>query len=303
MVSSPHEAMHRIFQEFPDLLSGVSKVLGVDFPQPVSVTVLPTDLTETSPLERRLDTLLRFDARNGESFLLAVEAQGKKDPHKPASWAYYVSYLYTKYRMPPLLLVVCQDRATAEWASRPFDIGPREWPALTLRPLVAGPHNLPVITDPAETRKDLVLATLAAITHRENPDIGAILKAVSTVLRETPQDIAYPVVELIAQGMGTHPAAEQWRKLVAVDLSFYKSPLSEELRSEGRAEGRAEGQAKQGAEDVLLVLDRRGLDVSETTRARITACDDPEILRTWLIRSVTASYAEEIFIDEQPRTA
>jgi len=92
MVSSPHEAMHRIFQEHPDLFSRVSEVLGVDFGPPTSVTVLPTDLTEARPLERRVDTLLRLETEDDEPLLLAVEAQGKKDPDKPASWAYYASY-------------------------------------------------------------------------------------------------------------------------------------------------------------------------------------------------------------------
>ncbi|MGW7362262.1 hypothetical protein ACWGI8_02290 [Streptomyces sp. NPDC054841] len=286
MVSSPHEAMHRIFQGHPELFSRVSEVLGLTFAAPTSITVLPTDLTETRPLERRVDTLLRLDTEDDESFLLAVEAQGKKDPAKPASWAYYLSYLHTKYPLQPLLLVVCQDRATAEWAARPVHIGPRQWPALTLRPLVVGPHNMPVITNSAEARKDLALATLAAITHITDPDIGAILKAVSTVLRDTPRDVADPIIELIAQGMGKHPAAEQWRKLVAVDLSFYKSPLSDSLRAESRAE------------DILLVLEQRGIDVPDVARERITGCEDPAILRCWLARAVTAPTAEEIFGDE-----
>lgn len=190
-----------------------------------------------------------------------------------------------------MLLVVCQDRATAEWAARPVSFGPRQWPLLTLRPLVAGPHNMPVITNPAEVRKDLALATLAAITHATNPDVGAILKAVTTVLRETPHTVANPIVELIAQGLGKHPAAELWRNLVAVDLSFYKSRISEEIRDEGRAQG----QAQRGAEDIMDVLEVRGIDVPEAVRERITECTDPEILRRWHRRAVTAPTAEEIF--------
>lgn len=293
MVSPPHEAMHRIFQDHPELFSRVSEVLGLGFTPPFSVTVLPTDLTEARPLERRVDTLLKLGTEDGESLLLAVEAQGRKDPDKPASWAYYLSYLHTKYRLPPVLLVVCQDRGTAEWAARPVHIGPPQWAALTLRPLVAGPHNMPVITDPAEARKDLGLATLAAITHVSDPDIGAILKSVSTVLRDTPRDIADPIVELIAQGMGKHPAAELWRKLVAVDLSFYTSPLSQELREEGREEGRVEGIA----EAVLLLLAQRGIDVPDETRRRITSCHDLEALHHWLLRAPTADTAADVVLD------
>lgn len=124
MVSSPHEAMHRIFQEYPGLFSRVSEVLGVDLPQPISATVLPTDLTEAKPVERRVDTLLRIETETDGSFLLAIEAQGKKDRRKTTSWPYYVSYLHNRYDgLPVLLLVVCQDHATAEWAARPLTIG------------------------------------------------------------------------------------------------------------------------------------------------------------------------------------
>jgi Flp pilus assembly CpaE family ATPase len=77
---------------------------------------------------------------------------------------------------------------------------------------------------------------------------------------------------------------------VAVDLSFYKSYISEEIRDEGRAQGRAE--------DILVVLEQRGLDVSDDVRSRITDCTDPDVLRRWLIHAVTATKAEEIFEDE-----
>ncbi|WP_406420183.1 hypothetical protein OH809_26370 [Streptomyces sp. NBC_00873] len=290
MVSSPHEAMHRIFQEYPGLFSRLSVVLGVAFPPSTSAAVLPNDLTEAQPLERRVDTLLRIETQDDGPFLLAIEAQGRKDPDKPASWAYYVSYLLNKYRLPTTLLVVCQDRATAEWAARPVPLGTRQWATLTLSPLVAGPHNMPVITDVAEARKDLALATLSAITHADNPDVGAILKTLSAALRDAPEAIADPVIELTAQGLGKRPAAQQWRNLVAVDLSFYKSPLSEEIRDEGRAQGRAE--------DILLVLEARGIDVLDETREKITGCGDPQLMRQWLSRAVTATSADEIFTAE-----
>ncbi|MFJ8855328.1 hypothetical protein [Streptomyces sp. NPDC102437] len=294
MVSSPHEAMHRIFQEYPGLFSRVSEVLGIDIPPPTSATALPTDLTEARPVERRVDTLLRIETKHDGPFLLAIEAQGKKDPRKTASWPYYVSYLHNRYALPVLLLVVCQDHTTAEWAARPISIGVRQWQTLALNPLVAGPHNMPVITDVAEARKDLALATLAAITHADNPDVGAILKTLSAALRDTPEAIADPIVELTAQGLGNRPAAQQWRNLVAVDLSFYKSPLSEEIRDEGRAQGRAEARA----EGILLVLKVRGIPTTDEFREKITSCNDPQLLRQWLYRAATVATAEGVFAGE-----
>ncbi|OII64484.1 MULTISPECIES: hypothetical protein [unclassified Streptomyces] len=285
MVSSPHEAMHRIFQEFPELFSRVSQALGIDLPQPSSVKVLPNDLTENRPVERRVDTLLHFESETDGGFLIAVEAQGKKDATKAASWAYYVSYLCNKHGLPPLLLVVCQDRATAEWAAQPVRIGPDWWPTLTLQPLVVGPHNLPAITDPVEAQKDLAFAALSAITHASDPEVAAILKALSTALRDMPEDLVNPVVEFTAQGLGNRRAKDIWRNLVAVDLSFYHSYLSDGIRAESRAE------------DILLILEERGLAVSDSVRERVSACEDPAIMRSWLLRALTATTAEEIFGD------
>ncbi|MGW4162811.1 hypothetical protein [Streptomyces sp. NPDC004788] len=306
MVSSPHEAMHRIFQHDPHLFSRLSDVLGVPLPTTVEAVVLTTDVTETRPAERRVDTLLRLNSTREGSLLLAIEAQRKKDPAKPATWAYYTAYLWTKYGLPTALLVVCQDRATAEWAGQAVAAGPSYMPTLTVRPLVVGPHNMPVITDPAQARADLVLATLSAITHAGDPDIGAILEALSTALRDVPENVADPIVEFTAQGLGNRPAMEIWRNLVAADLSFYKSYLSEEIRDEGRTEGRAEGKAEgkaeglaQGSVDaILIILEQRGLDVPDDVRERVTGCDDPEVLRRWVARAVTVSSAEEIFEDK-----
>ncbi|WP_190072572.1 hypothetical protein [Streptomyces lanatus] len=155
MVTSAHEGMHRIFQERPEILAPVFGVLGVPLSAKATVDAVTTDVTETRPLERRVDTVLRVGPSDGEDFLLAVEAQSGKVPGKEASWAYYIAYLQAKFGLPVLLLVVCQDRATAKWAAGPFDCGTRGWTALRTHPLVASPENLPVITDARTAAKNL----------------------------------------------------------------------------------------------------------------------------------------------------
>ncbi|MFD5283465.1 hypothetical protein [Streptomyces rubrogriseus] len=86
------------------------------------------------------------------------------------------------------------------------------------------------------------------------------------------------------------PPHEAMHRVFQHDLSFYKSYISEEIRDEGRAQ--------QGAQDVLLVLEQRGLDVPDEVRTRITECGDPEVLRHWLARAVTAASAEAVFESE-----
>ncbi|MFE1014190.1 hypothetical protein ACFW4M_23225 [Streptomyces sp. NPDC058794] len=80
---------------------------------------------------------------------------------------------------------------------------------------------------------------------------------------------------------------------MAADLSFFQSETAQNLRAEGREEGRAEGRA----EDILLLLERRGVVVSEGERARIVGCRDVDVLGVWFSRAITASSAAEVFGD------
>ncbi|CAM5653324.1 hypothetical protein SGRIM128S_09723 [Streptomyces griseomycini] len=239
-----------------------------------------------------MDTLLRLETEDG-SFLLAVESQGEPDSRKPASWAYYLSYVYAKYRVPPVLLVVCADRGTAAWAARQVDIGPRQWPSLTLRPLVLGPDDLPVIDSPAEAARDIPLTVLSAALHRRDPDAGAILNALAKALKGLSADdgdTADTFIELTEQGLGATPAADLRRHLMAVDLSFFQSQTAQKLRAEGRAEGRAK--------DILLLLEHRGVEVTEEDRERIVGCGDLDVLGLWFTRAITATSVAEVFASD-----
>ncbi|MBJ6644399.1 hypothetical protein G3I30_17800 [Actinospica acidiphila] len=292
MVSSSHEALHRIFQQDPGLFARAARHLGVAFPPPVSTVELSTDLTETQPLERRVDTLLQMNTEDG-SFLLAVESQGRPAPDKPASWAYYLSYVYAKYRIPPVLLVVCADRGTAEWAARQVDIGPRQWCSLSLRPLVLGPDDVPVIDSPDDAARDIPLTVLSAALHRRDPGADAILNALAKALKGLSADdenTATTFIELTEQGLGATQAAELWRHLMAVDLSFFQSQTAQQLRAEGRAESRAK--------DLLLLLGHRGVEVSEEDRERIVGCGDPDVLGLWFRKALTATSTAEVFASE-----
>ncbi|MFD4857268.1 hypothetical protein [Streptomyces atratus] len=80
-----------------------------------------------------------------------------------------------------------------------------------------------------------------------------------------------------------------------MDLSFYKSSLSEEIRDEGRAEGRTEGRAEGIARGILLLLAQAGVDVPEEARERVMGCADLDILSRWLLRAPTATSVEDVF--------
>ncbi|MGW4377065.1 hypothetical protein ACWEJ7_25810 [Streptomyces albidoflavus] len=268
----------------PGLFSRLGPAFGVEFPSYTACAFVPTDRAEGE-----IGALWRFETEREGTFLLAVTTQAWKDPARRSAWARQLVSLHLRHRVPPVLLVVCPDRETAEWASQPITAG-GPFSSLVLTPVAAGPHNLPPVTDPGEAAQDLAFTVLSALAHARTPSADAILKALSAALRDVPEDVADPLAELTAQGLGKLPAADLWRTLMAVDLSFYKSPISQEIRAEGKAEGEARA--------LLVVLQARGFQLPAATEQKVSECRDPRLLNQWLSRAATADSLDEVFHED-----
>ena len=77
-------------------------------------------------------------------------------------------------------------------------------------------------------------------------------------------------------------------------------------RKEGREEGREEGAeaAKAAkAEDVLAVLDARGIAVTDDVAVRVRACGEVALLDKWIRRAATIDRAEALFADDAVKPA
>ncbi|WP_026248895.1 hypothetical protein [Streptomyces sp. LaPpAH-108] len=294
MVTSAHEGMHRVFEERPEILAPVFEALGIAFPEKAATYAITADVTETRPLARHVDTVLRIEPSDGDDFLLAVEAQERRDKDKSASWAYYVAYLQSKYRLPVLLLVVCRDRPTAKWATGPFECGARGWTAQRTYPLVVGPDNLPPITDARTATEKPAMAAFSALTHANTPVGDAILDALGKALPKMNAHAALYIGQFLDSALGTTPAGDKWRNIVSF-VNFFpgRGTLLERTFLEGEAKGEARGEAK----GVLRVLKVRGIAVSDEARERITACTEPARVSEWLDRAETVERAEDLFAD------
>ncbi|MBA2945296.1 hypothetical protein [Streptomyces himalayensis] len=295
MVTSAHEGSHRIFQERPEILAPVFGVLGIALPEKATVDAIATDVTESRPLERRVDTVLRIGPSDGDDFLLAVEAQGRRDAKKASSWAYYVSYLQAKYDLPVLLLVVCQDRATAKWATGPFDCGARGWTAQRTYPMVIGPDNLPVITDQRTAAGNLAMASFSALVHARSPHIDAILEALGRALQATDGKYTDYFYEFLELNLRATPAGDRWKEIMSFVTYF---PGRGTVRETAYLEGKAEGKAEDRASLILRLLEKRGIPVTEDTRERVTSCTDLDTLILWFDRALTATTADELFTED-----
>ncbi|MEU8539469.1 hypothetical protein AB0C52_05615 [Streptomyces sp. NPDC048717] len=291
MVTSSHETAHRIFQDRPELLPPVFDLLGVPLPTKAEIDVISPDTTEIRPLERRVDTVLRVKVPDGNGFLLAIEAQGRRDRAKASSWTYYLGYLRAKYDMPALLLVVCQDRPTARWAAGPFRTGYGDWSALTLHPLVLGPGNVPVITDPDTAAKNLAMTAFSALTHSTQPEAPAILEVLAKALGTADKTSFRYYSEIMEIGLSQTPVRDNWRKLMKNGSYFPgRGTLVEETFLEGQAVAKANA--------VVSVLKTRGIDVDSEALERIKGCTDTDTLDRWLTLAVTTPRAADLFESE-----
>ncbi len=230
--------------------------------------------------------------------MLAVESQGKPDPDKHNSWTYYLAHMYAKYRLPPFLLVVCKDKATAAWASEPIRVGRGFHTSMVVFPLVLGPGILPVITEPDEAARDLGVAVFSALAYATDPGLTAILDALASGVADDAGKSGSGDVdrvdwaEIVEIGLGEGPGREYWRNLMATYTPNF--PGSNSIVEESWLEGRAKGRA----EDILRVLEVRGVETPDPVRDRVTACTDLDVLGTWLDRSLSVARAEELFAEE-----
>lgn len=310
MAGSPRDALHRIIREDPGVFARAARVIGIPFVDVTNSRDLSNDPTAFyHPRRQRVDALLGLSTAEHEDYLLAVVAMTavtEEDRSNPVSWTYYLSYLHASYRMPPVLLIVCGDRHTANWAARHLDAGPKAWTSLTMRPIVLGPDTVPLLKTRDEVAGDIPMTVLSAILHQSEPDVPDTLEALSATLRdlhERDATAADRYIELTAQGLATSPHAAYWRALVHTDTSFFVSPLAEELREEGRVQGREEGHGK-GREAgkaagiamaVLRILHRRDIPFTHTERGKVFSCTDLRVLEQWFDRAITATTTADVF--------
>ncbi|MBO0830507.1 MAG: hypothetical protein J2P28_04275 [Actinobacteria bacterium] len=139
-VTPEHEARHRVFRFDPALYArAVKRALGLTLTPAGTLTELSIDLTETGPVERRADSVLRagFPGRDRGPVVI-IESQTGEDPERRRRWPYYIAFARDKYDCPVLLLVITSSAATARWARQPIQIGEPGAICMTVTP--AGPR-------------------------------------------------------------------------------------------------------------------------------------------------------------------
>jgi hypothetical protein len=303
LVPSPlHEAWVEIFRTDPDLAARRAAALGVRLPAYAAARPAPGEYCDIRPSGVRADApIVLYDEAEKPLFSIVMEIQLGRDDEKRRSWPLYSAALHHRLRCPVMTIVACPAPLVG-WCARTLHVGPHH----KMTPHVNGLDWVPMIIDSAEAADNPTAAALSAMGHGDGPHRSSVLTAFVDGLKAVEADQAPFIIDIVQSALCA-AARLELEKLVSATFD-YDRPLStwgmtffDKGHAEGHAEGEVkgfiEGQAKGEAKALLLVLATRGIEVSDMTRLRVLGCTDVPQLETWTRRAVTATTADDVFID------
>jgi len=291
-----HEALVHLVRAAPGVIVGLlQRELGLELPAQTQPRITSAELVDLNLAEYRADAVLTLGPADTPTEAFVVEAQGAVDVRKRRTWPLYVAGMRTRLGCPVTLVIVALDPLVAAWCAEPIDLGRQRG---TLLPLVLGPAQIPIITDPDEARGAPELAVLSVVAHGREPGAEYIALAALTAVRDLDRDpeLLYPDFIHAMLGEVARAALEQLMNKATYE---YQSDFARKYISIGKAEGEAEGEARgkaEGQAQLLLKLLRfKGFTVSPELAARVESCQELAQIERWAERVLTATTLDDVF--------
>ncbi|HEX5746703.1 MAG TPA: hypothetical protein VFZ09_10680 [Archangium sp.] len=283
MPSLRHEALLELFRNRPVLAAELLRdALGIELPAYAEARAESAELTEAVPTEYRADLVVQLWG-DTPRLAIVVEVQLSPDEEKRYTWPVYLTHMRAKLRCPTVLLVVAPDAGVARWCGQPLETGHR---GFVLKPYLAGPESIPVITRPEQARQAVELMVLSAMAHGQGEQGAAIAETVLPGLAGIDEERARFYFDLVMWSLND-AARTALEALMSSGTYEYQSEFARRYFTQGRQEGKADA--------LLEVLDARGLQVDEQSRQRITACTELAQLERWLRKAVSVQSVQELF--------
>jgi len=286
MPSFEHNGLVEMFRENPSMaLLLLEQTLHLPIPPHTSITVVEAALDQLVPIEFRADLVLEVKQGEQVVFAIVLEVQLGEDPDKKSTWPVYLTVTRARRRgCPACVLVVAPNAKVAAWAAKPIELA---LPGDTIPPRVLGPLELPLVTDPAEVRRQPEVAVLSAMAHGNEPNGLKVVMAALGGLAGFDEATAKVYRALIYGALGEALR----RKVDEMDLQrvgeFEEPPFVLKLKAIGEAKGLKAA--------LLKLIARMGITLGEEERARIEACDDPAVLDRWVDHAIGAKTAADLF--------
>ncbi|RBO92852.1 hypothetical protein DFR74_103500 [Nocardia puris] len=274
-----------LFRSQPRLVAPLLDALGCPLPKFDRAESHSEETPALAVTEFHADSVVVLRAADRPVFAVVVEVQLRPDPDKPWTWPVYAATLRARLRCPTVLLVLCPDKRTADWAAEPVDFGYGSPPAL-LRSLVLDPRGVPLITDPEVAVRLPELTVLSVVAHPDYPDPRATFEALMAALGKIETDRGSRYYEFVFSRL-PEAVRSVWESLMNADVLKNFEPQSN-FAKKWRVAGEADA--------LLRVLAARRIVVPDDVRGRIEGCEDLEQLGRWIDRAATAESVDDLFI-------
>ncbi len=231
--------------------------------------------------------VIRLEGPEGRCAVV-VEVQLGDDEVKGWTWPAYLANLRARERSDVFLLVLTLDRPMARRLTRAIALG---HPGFTLRPLVLGPDELPVVTDPELARRTPALAVFSALAHGRGPLGEAIGRAALAAVPSLDETRARMYVDLVLASL--NDLARGALEAMMQEEYQLQSEFLRKVEARGVEKGTLLG-LDDGERTILLRLIRaRFGEPSPAALARLEAAGRAELER-WADRVLTASSVEDL---------
>jgi len=291
MPSIPHEGPLDLVRQHPEIaVEFVQGTAGIKLPSEIAVSLAPTDMSAVVPVQYLADmVVLISDAASGEPALaVIIEPQLRDSETKRYSWPVYVTTARRVAKCPAAVLVVlCPDPAEAANCRRLIRTG---HPGFDLEPIVIDSGGPPGRDGAGGPYLTVFAASMGGIDMGSEPGARRVLDAMASAEVSDADRLRMTAIIL-------RLASDAARQILEAMMttSEYEKTFVERIHDQGIAEGEAKGKAEGKAEDVLKLLDARGLSLSKEQRQRVTSCTDPAQLDLWFERAITVTTVAEVF--------
>ena len=285
-----HEAPLELIRQCPDVAVDLVRAMtSLQLPADAKATLGPTSLNAVVPAEFTADSVVVVTDRSTDApaLIIVVEPQGREDKTKAYSWPAYLANAREAVQCPSaILLVVCPDPHEAEKCRKVIQMGHPGW---DLWPIVIDPLHAPD-DEGASPYLTLFLACLPALDMESEGTALRVLAAIrdtgashaerkrlTTIILKRASDAARQILEAMMK-------AEEWKD------DFIESYVKI---------GVDQGTAETKAQDVLKLMDVRGLEPTQAQRSRVTPAAGLAKLETWFERAATAATAADVFKEDE----
>lgn len=284
-----HELLIDLVRKEPSAAPALlTECLGLDLPVHYEVGIESPDLNESKPGIYHADAVLSLRHNGKRGLAIVLEVQLGNDGKKRFTWPVYLAMVRHRLNCPVMLVVICRTKRMADWCSRPIDMGHPGW---ILHPLVIGPEQIPIITDPKKVAATPALGVLSALAHGAGPHGIQVAETLLEGLYQAARNRDEATVELYSHYMDS--VLDELPALVRKHMETQMATKME-YRSAFARRYYAEGEAKGLAKAIIQVLEARGLTVPEEIGERILSCHDIRKLNTWVKRAATIDTVDDL---------